>query len=270
MTKRHKKPEEHEDHHRWVISYADFITLLFAFFVVMYAISSVNVSKYKSLSEGMKSAFNKKDHDQAIESTDNKKDGPAKRRTKGEFQDGLDELNKALSELEDGNFKINRQEGWIELDIKAGALFESGEVDLKGAALMKLMQVADKIKNLPFSVVVEGYTDSLPIETPQYPSNWELSAARAASVGRVLNGYGIPTDRITVTGYGDQYPVTDNETEQGRSQNRRVNIVIAKNRKVDRLFHPELSRIHSIVVGGDATPASTPSGKQNNNKKEPK
>ncbi len=136
----------------------------------------------------------------------------------------------------------------VEIDIKAGSLFDSGSADIKPEALIKLMKLAEKIKNLPFTVVVEGYTDNVPIETPQYPSNWELSAARAATVGRILNGFGIANHRILVTGYGDQYPITDNYTEAGRSQNRRVNILITKNRKVDRILNPDLSRVHFSVI----------------------
>lgn len=266
MKSRRNKTEEHVDNHRWVISYADFITLLFAFFVVMYAISSVNISKYKSLSEGMKSAFNKKDKSKATQSTDTLKDGPEEKKTKGTYNDGLDELNKSLSDLEDGNYKINRQDGWIELQIKAGSLFDSGEADLKPEALVKLMQLADKIKKYTYPVVIEGYTDNIPIETPQYPSNWELSAARAATVGRILNGYGIDTGRILVTGYGDQYPVSDNLTEAGRSLNRRVNIIIATDRKIDRLINPDMGQIHNVGIG--ATAISVPLKLQDTDKKE--
>ena len=237
MKSRKKRNEQHNDHHRWVVSYADFITLLFAFFVVMYAISSVNVSKYHSLSEGMKSAFNKKD-------------GPQTKQVHGLYNDGLDELNQSLSELEDGNYKINRQEGWIELDIKSGALFESGEADLKPGAFVKLMRLASKIKKSSSIIAVEGYTDNIPIETPQFPSNWELSAMRAAAVGRILNSFGISTQRILVTGYGEQFPIADNITEQGRAANRRVSIVIAPSRNVPRLFNPALSeQTHRVVIG---------------------
>lgn len=268
MKSRRHRPEEHVDNHRWVISYADFITLLFAFFVVMYAISSVNISKYKSLSEGMKSAFNNKDQNKVTQSTDTIQDGPEEKKTKGTYNDGLEDLNKSLSELEDGDYKINRQNGWIELQIKAGSLFDSGSADLKPEALIKLMKLAGKIQTLSYTVVVEGYSDNVPIETPQYPSNWELSATRAASVGRILNSYGIPTDRIVVTGYGEQYPVSNNYTEEGRSQNRRVNIVIAKNRRVDRLINPELGQIHTAVVGYGAPAPETK--KQDKDKKENK
>lgn len=253
MRSRKHKQEEHIDSHRWVVSYADFITLLFAFFVVMYAISSVNVSKYKSLSEGMKSAFNKKDLDKATESTQQKADGPNNKKTKGSYRDGLDELNKALASLQSGDFKISKQDGWIEMDMKAGSMFANGTADLTPEALVKLMQLASKIKDVPYPVVVEGYTDDVPIETPQFPSNWELSAARAATVARVLNSYGISNDRLIVTGYGDQYPVADNSTEEGRSQNRRVDIIIAKNRAVDRLTNPEMGRSHTVMFTSSPT-----------------
>ncbi|MDR3441890.1 MAG: flagellar motor protein MotB [Legionella sp.] len=250
MRSRKHKEEEHVDQHRWVVSYADFITLLFAFFVVMYAISSVNTSKYKSLSEGMKTAFNKKDKQNIAQSIEDIKEGPNTKRVYGKFQDGLDEINQSLSELEDANYKINRQEGWIELDIKSGALFGSGDADLKSQALVKLMQLAAKIKNSNSIVSIEGYTDNMPIQTPQYPSNWELSAMRSAAVGRVLNAYGIPTNRIMVTGYGEQYPIADNITDAGKSLNRRVSIIIAVNRKTKRLLNPALNQqAHSVVVG---------------------
>lgn len=247
-----KGSEQQNDHHRWVVSYADFITLLFAFFVVMYAISSVNISKYRSLSEGMKSAFNKKDAARALKSTDNKKDGPQTKQFHGLFNDGLDDLHQSLAELEDGNYKINRQEGWIELDIKSGALFESGEADLKPEAFVKLMQVANKIKKSTSIISVEGYTDNVPIETPQFPSNWELSAMRAAVVGRTLNSFGISAQNLLVTGYGEQFPVADNITAQGRAANRRVSIIIALNRNIPRLLNPELSeQAHRVVIGNE-------------------
>lgn len=250
MRSRKRKVEEHVDHHRWIVSYADFITLLFAFFVVMYAISSLNTSKYKSLSEGMNNAFNKKDQENSEQSIEDIKDGPHTKKVYGKFQDGLDEINQSLSELEDQNYKINRQKGWIELDVKSGALFGSGDADIKAEALVKLMQIAGKLKKSHAIVSIEGYTDNVPIETPQYPSNWELSATRAASVGRVLNAYGIDTHRIMVTGYGDQYPISDNVTDVGKSLNRRVSIIIAVNRKTKRLLNPALSKqAHSVVVG---------------------
>lgn len=249
MKVRKKRDEDHGgDNHRWVVSYADFITLLFAFFVVMYAISSVNDSKYKSLSEGMHSAFDKKDQNKSVVSTDNQKDGSDIRQTKGNFRDGLDDLNKSLTELEGVDYKISRYDGWIELEIKAGSIFDSANAELKPEAIIPLMKLAEKIKQFSFPIVIEGYTDNIPISSPQYPSNWELSAARAATVGRLLYSFGIEGDQISVTGYADQYPVMDNSMEVGRSQNRRVNILIVKNRNIQRIFNPQINQVHHVMI----------------------
>lgn len=248
-SKKRRKPVEREDHERWIVSYADFITLLFAFFVVMYSISSLNDSKYQSLTEGLHSAFNNKDQAKSVNSYTNINEGLQTTKTPGKYKDGMDDLNKALSEIEDGNYKINRQDGWIELNIKAGSLFDSGNSELKAEALVKLMNLANKLKGQSYPIAIEGYTDNAPINTPQYPSNWELSAARAATVGRVLNSYGIPNRLLMVTGYGEQFPITDNFTPEARSQNRRVVIIIAKNRQVQRIMNPALNQMHNTIQG---------------------
>jgi chemotaxis protein MotB len=198
----------------------------------------------------MKSAFNKKDQNKATQSTAELKDGPETKTTKGLHRDGLDNLNKSLSDIDDGSYQINRQEGWIELDVKAGSLFETGTSELKPDAILSLMKLATKLKEVTYSVVIEGYTDNIPIETSQFPSNWELSASRAAAVGRALNSFGVDTKRILVTGYGEQYPIADNSTDEGRSQNRRVNIIIVKDKSVSRIFNPEQDQAHSTFIGG--------------------
>lgn len=237
MRRKKNKIESH-DAHRWVISYADFITLLFAFFVVMYAISSVNDSKYRSLSEGMHSAFNKKDG-QKGKQQDSVSD-PALEKRQGEAQDPFKGLQAALQGLGDGDYKVNGQDGWVEIDIQAGSLFIKGNADLKPEAMVKLMRIASIIKDLPYPVTLEGYTDNSPIETPQFPSNWELSAARAAAVGRVLNTFGVASGRISVTGFGEQFPIADNGTPDGQAKNRRVNILISKERNSGRASNPNV------------------------------
>ena len=249
-SKRSSKLQNHNDTHRWVISYADFITLLFAFFVVMYSISSVSESKYKSLSEGMHSAFNKKDEKKATRSTAKFNNGPEVRNTKGLFTDGMDNLKESLSDINNGSYQIKKQEGWIELNMQAGSLFDSGTADLKTTALLRLMDIANTIKGTPYTIVVEGYTDSTPIDTPDFPSNWDLSAARAAAVGRALNNFGVQSDHLIVTGYGEQYPIADNATTEGRQTNRRVSIVIVRNRQTDRLFNPKIEQIHNAFTAG--------------------
>lgn len=244
MRGRKNKVVPHEDTHRWMVSYADFITLLFAFFVVMYAISSVNVSKYKSLAEGMNSAFTSKSKGQAVSKlAQTKKDmNPAVDSPINE-KDQFNQLIKALSALQDSDYHMNPQDGWVELDIKANALFDSGSADLRPVAVLKLMKLASIIKKLPYPIAIEGYTDNMPIETEQYPSNWELSSARAAAVARTLFSFGVNKKQMSVTGYGEQYPVADNGSEEGRAQNRRVNVIIAKDKTVPRLLDPSISTV---------------------------
>ncbi|WP_367605685.1 OmpA family protein [Legionella sp. W05-934-2] len=238
MAKRKRGHDKgHEDSHRWVISYADFITLLFAFFVVMYAISSVNISKYRSLAEGMSSAFNK--HDRKRPSNIIRERSEVAVETKIN-EDDFNRLEMALQQLKGEEFKISRHEGWVELDIKAASLFDSGSAQLVPDAEKKLIQVAKLIDKLPYPVALEGYTDNKPIYTTQFPSNWELSSSRASAVARILTQNGVSAERVTVTGYAAQYPIATNRTEAGRAKNRRVNIIIAKDKTVPRLLNPEM------------------------------
>ena len=240
MRGRKNKPVPHEDTHRWMVSYADFITLLFAFFVVMYAISSVNVSKYKSLAEGMQTAFDSKASPKSGGPTSTQ-DSKSTVKTNINEKDQFNQLVKALSALQDSDYHMNPQDGFVELDIKAGALFDSGSANLRPVAIIKLMKLASIIKSLPYPIAIEGYTDNMPIDTEQYPSNWELSSARAASVARSLASFGVEQTRLSVTGYGEQYPIADNANEEGRSKNRRVNVIIAKDKTVPRLINPAIS-----------------------------
>lgn len=246
MSRRKKqRHDDHADTHRWVISYADFITLLFAFFVVMYAISSVNVSKYRSMSEGMQSAFNKDAKQKAPTEVKTPKSGQTASKAKnnaatsGAGTDIFKSLEAAFKDLADANDQVIRKEGWIEMDIKANSLFDSGSADLTPAALNKIMEIAKLLKDIPYPIRIEGFTDSIPISTSEFPSNWELSTARASAIARVLNDFGVANDRISVTGYNDQYPVADNTNEAGRIKNRRVNLLIVKDKNSPRLNNPQ-------------------------------
>lgn len=233
MRSRKNKEEEHVDNHRWVISYADFITLLFAFFVVMYAISSVNVSKYKTLAKGMETAFNHNKDMPASRAIANPQGGMQMLKGTGGQEYDFDAVNQALTELQDSDYKMSKKDGRIQFDISAGALFKTGSVEIKPLALIKLMKLANILKGRPYPLLLTGHTDNRPINTPQFPSNWELSAARAASIARVLNSYGVDARRITVTGYGDQRPIADNDSPEGRKKNRRVNLVIYRDKVIN-------------------------------------
>jgi chemotaxis protein MotB len=121
---------------------------------------------------------------------------------------------------------VQHREFWIEVEIKADILFASGDARPRAEAADTIQQVADVLRDVPNAVRVEGYTDNQPISTLQFPSNWELSAARAASVVHVFASRGVDEDRLTIIGYGEKHARTSNDTAEGRNTNRRVVLVI--------------------------------------------
>lgn len=243
MGRRKKHEEEHENLERWLVSYADFITLLFAFFVVMYALSVVNEGKYRLLSNSIVAAFHK-----SVVNVDvtpiatqgvpqimmnkpsiaiNPKYEEEKKQNKGKMRDIAREVIDALGPLaKDGQVRVTEGLLGITIEINASVLFAPGEAKLAPFATNALSTVAQLIAALSFPIVVEGHTDNIPIATDQFPSNWELSGARASSVVRLFIDNGVAPSRLTATGFADQRPVADNATAEGRQRNRRVAINI--------------------------------------------
>lgn len=239
-----------ENNDRWLVSYADFITLLFAFFVVMYSISSVNDKKYNMLSQVLNEAFS--DHDA-------QKRSPIKPiptdyipehqpifiekvvETDPEQQQITDEILKErrLLELISQQFKevlapyiddelitIKKQDFWIELEMNSQLLFLSGEANLANQALPILKKVANIVRRMNNTINIEGHTDNVPINTRNYPSNWDLSSARATRVVREIIKHGISPQRLSAIGYGEFHPIASNKTNEGRIKNRRVVLVL--------------------------------------------
>jgi chemotaxis protein MotB len=250
---RKKRIEEHENHERWLVSYADFITLLFAFFVVMYSISSVNEGKYRVLSDSMVAAF--RDPARSLEPVqvgdlmrapvqpeeipDRNKPNievfkmpqPAEQQEPegvGEsVQELADSIEASMGDLvDDGLIQVRRDKRWIEVEIKSSILFDSGSAGLSAPSAPVLKKLADKFKGLNNVIHVEGFTDNVPINNFDYLSNWELSAARAASVVHLFTNLGIQPKRLAAIGYGEFRPVASNDTADGRARNRRVVLVI--------------------------------------------
>jgi chemotaxis protein MotB len=259
IVARKRKPTEHENLERWMISYADFITLLFAFFVVMYAISSVNEGKYRVLSDTLVEAFNEQPKSlQPIQlpnakitgdptmlvKPDKPSNGPqslvdlpksgTNDATLGQI---ADDFEKQLQPLIDKDLiSITRNDNWIEIEINTSLLFDSGSAALEDDAKPVLRRLAATLKHYPNPIQVEGFTDNLPISNELYPSNWELSAARAASVVHLFMNADVQPDRMAAIGYGEYRPIADNTTQEGRRKNRRVVLVI---RKDDRGKRPQ-------------------------------
>ncbi len=235
--------EESGNHERWLVSYADFITLLFAFFVVMYALSNLNAGKYKVLAESLEKVF--KDQDETVlRVKDPIQVGEIPRSTRSSsiLEGGAEEvrmlerISKQIEEvlapyIDEDLVEVERDRFWVAVEMKSSMLFPSGSAQLGRDAVPVLTKLAEIIRQMPANpVYIEGHTDNLPIHTREFPSNWELSAARAASVVRQLAGLGVVQQRMAAVGYGEHHPVADNSTEEGRNRNRRVVMVLqAKN-----------------------------------------
>lgn len=250
MARRNKNNgDEHENHERWLVSYADFITLLFAFFVVMYSLSSINEGKYRVLSDSLVQAFRSVDINDSGEqiivppvtvvtpaviapaprglTAEQIKAAERRQQTTQQMRSMADEIREVLRPLTEGG-QVSVTEGafGITVEINASVLFAPGEAELGLPAVAALRAVAGVIAGAGFPVTVEGHTDNIPINTFRFPSNWELSAVRASSVVRLFVESGVAPERLTAAGYADQRPVADNGSEDGRSRNRRVAILI--------------------------------------------
>ena len=281
---RKKKHEEHENHERWLISYADFITLLFAFFVVMYSLSVVNDGKFRVLAEALNAAFrstpamsvqpiqlshpmrsdlfsntnvqqptNAAGDPKAIAlprrpfsdqgQPANAKAEEARARAMKEIADKVTQAMSAL--IAKDLITVRRHRQWIEVEIKTNILFSSGSAQLQPAAEPVLKKLAGILRDYPNRLHVEGFTDNKPIKTAAFPSNWELSTARATSVIRLFSGAGIDPGRLAAVGYGEHRPAAPNDTEEGRSQNRKVVLVVMGDDDAARLRDAVASRASS-------------------------
>ncbi|OAI10802.1 flagellar motor protein MotB [Methylomonas lenta] len=252
--KRYIEETEHQD--RWMVSFADFITLLFAFFVVMYSISSVNKGKYETFSESLDEALFHNDKAakalkvaktaepiqvgeiptriQPIElpnlvtvTEEEHQLSEEIMEEKRRLNEVSDEFQRALQPFVESQLVgIKKHDFWVELEMNSELLFASGSAELSSKALPVLEKVAEVVRHVPNVINVEGYTDDVPISTGIYPSNWDLSSARATNVVKELVKNEIPPNRLSAVGYGEFHPIGDNNNEEGRFKNRRVVLVL--------------------------------------------
>jgi chemotaxis protein MotB len=297
--RRRKKHEEHANHEAWAIPYADLLTLLLAFFVVMYAISSVNAGKYRVLSDSLFAAFRGAPRSMQPVQVGDKQMGTGADMNStvvqqavlnGKAQSRLapipvavglqktaadssitnklpaqaaaaaaalsrlaDQVAQAMNQLVRKDMvTIRRSDFWIEVEMKTDILFPSGSARLADNAVNIIEQLGGVLAPFPNPIRVEGHTDNKPIKTAVFYSNWELSAARAGSVVRVLANHGVGPDRLAVIGYGEQRPLKGNDTEDGRNANRRVVIVILST-ELMRQADPA-----KVTDNGSGSPAPAP------------
>jgi len=231
MSRRRGIKNDEENTDRWLVSYADFMTLLLAFFVVMYSISSVNLGKYRVLSDSMTTAFTPipaKPIKLSSQLGISVQRAPISIGIEGQV--GLKAMKETAVVIEDklkdwvnkGQIAVRGNEKWLEVEINSSILFASGRTQLSDEATLILSGLAEIFKTTKNPLYVSGYTDNVPINTLQYPSNWELSAARSASVVRLMANRGIDPARLGAIGFAEYRPVAGNDSVENRQKNRRV------------------------------------------------
>ncbi|GEO26165.1 chemotaxis protein MotB [Alicyclobacillus acidoterrestris] len=249
---RPRKPRKPQNHERWMVTYSDLITLLLVFFIIMFAMSSIDKVKFATLAESLASALHQSNEiplqglgkSSLLLSGDNDTGDsppmnvptPAKTTPTQSSKDNDQQLQDlyqmanqyVISHHLQDKVQITNQQRGVQITMKDIALFDTGEAVLKPNAQNLIRGFVPFFKSLPNDIVVEGYTDNQPISTSTYPSNWELSSARAMSVVRFLAADGISADRLSGTGYGQYHNIVPNDTPAHRQQNRRVNIVILR------------------------------------------
>ena len=225
-----RKPAEHANQERWVISYADFVTLLFAFFVVMFATANADKAKARAVSEAVKAAFSQgatRDLEAALEQV-RKQQLPTPTSAAPSLTHSQQLLEQALQdEIKRGEVEVHMEPRGLVVSFKQGALFDSGADTVKASALPTMQKAAGVLIRLQNLVRLEGHTDNLPIHNLHFRNNWELSSARSIAILTLLSDQcGIDRRRLSVSGYADVAPVASNESEEGRAKNRRVDVVI--------------------------------------------
>jgi chemotaxis protein MotB len=235
---RKKYVEENENHERWLISYADLVTLMFAFFVVMYAISVLNEGKYKVFAASLDNAFAGKDTvivmvpspaapTATMPDPSTRKREAALRREREAMKNLAKELSATLGPLvKEGKVRVTQNSLGVSVEINASVLFDPGEALLAPESDKALRALGVLLAKDTHAIQVEGFTDDTRISNSIYPSNWELSAVRASSVVRLLAETGVATTRLTALGRADNSPVASNDTPEGKARNRRVAVTI--------------------------------------------
>jgi chemotaxis protein MotB len=254
---RKQQPEPPENHERWLVSYADFITLLFAFFVVMFASSQTDKARAKQVSEAVSKAL-EEGHSISVPpavakilggTVDDKGQGNAMMKGPGgaqhvakesppenivELLPSLQRLTKELdAEIKAGKLELRLEPRGLVISLRESAFFPSGGDQLDASTFTTIGKLAALIETIPNPIQLEGHTDSIPIHNARFKSNWELSCARGIAVLEALCGnFGLSRERFSVVGRADTLPMASNDTPEGRARNRRVDVVIVNSLKI--------------------------------------
>ena len=248
MRRRQEQPRHSASSERWLVSYADFVTLLFAFFVVLYANSKTDMRQAQQIAQSFRDAVGDERLSKALAKLIGPKDPlPLESSIRerlppsisavagtGASPEGpgllpsMDRLKKDLSkEIEDGRLEIRMERRGMVISLRESSFFPSGDKTVLPAARHTLGLIAESLRTLPNAIRLEGHTDAVPIHNARFRSNWELSAARSISLMELFtDGLSMPRDRLSIAGFADTAPVATNDTPEGRARNRRVDIVV--------------------------------------------
>ena len=281
---RKKKHAEHANHERWLVSYADFITLLFAFFVVLYSSSQVDQRKAGKLAVAIQVAFEqlgvfpassmklpidsrdplpfdtvqtleKAEHQAAIR-IEGESRGVVGRQEGSEMSALQQELEAALKkEIERNEIGLRTGPGGLVISLREVGFFDSGSATLKASSEPALDSIANVLQAKHYFIRIEGHTDNVPIHNSQFGSNWELSTTRATEMVRLLiTKYGFGPELLSAAGYAEFHPISTNKTDEGRALNRRVDLVVVGKR-----------RLGEVAAPGPAVDVQTPSAVPSDN-----
>jgi chemotaxis protein MotB len=255
MARRKKKPEAHANHERWLVSYADFITLLFAVFVTLFAMSQTDKRKVEEVIASLRESFGYAKSSplskvNVLDSTelsqipaisaptargDMQPQMPFSKPTKNQYHAEEKDFKKARASLEAYLLKNGKQDKvsleinrrGLVISLKEAGFFDSGSAEIRESSFPLLAKIAESLSDYNNDIRIEGHTDNVPISTPAFPSNWELSTARATNiVHHLVYYYKFAPEKLSATGYAEFRSVSDNSTAEGRSKNRRVDIVV--------------------------------------------
>lgn len=239
--------KSHVSHERWLVSYADFITLLFAFFVVLYAFAQNGKQQKTQVSASIDSAFRSLGIFPGARRSPGAADGSssadkpaipmnivmgedvlAPAQVMNDLEHIRRDLEQTLSnQVATHTVSMRMGRDGLVISLREAGFFDSGSATPKPESLPILRQIAEKLGQTPYDLRIEGHTDNVPIHTAEFDSNWELSAARATHIARVFIGLkAILPDHISAAGYAEFHPIATNDTAEGRSENRRVDLVV--------------------------------------------